>query len=286
MRALCQNSSDAQGAQPLAMSFQPDHWAQPRSFDCNASVIEPCHQGKIPIYSVNPSSSLPLSLAPQATPSFPQPQVIESTLAMLEFQTWLARMQQQPMEHSKLERPQAHSQQPGSPPMSQRHHGRMEAQRQRRHRSPRCPTLLCQRLSCLSGSILGGQSGVPKCRGVFHRLARPHEFVEADYVDHPQIPRDPLTLRLTIGSPTVVCGHCKALHWPLEKTCGTVANPGFGMCCNLGKVHLPPLEPSPPILQQLLTATTPAAKHFRANIRAYNSIFQMASTGRCWCHLF
>lgn len=77
----------------------------------------------------------------------------------------------------------------------------------------------------------------------------------------------------------MVCGHCNALHWPLEKTSGTLANPGFGMCCNHGKVRLPPLQPTPPFLQQLLTANTPAAKHFRANIRVYNSMFQMASTG-------
>ena len=121
------------------------------------------------------------------------------------------------------------------------------------------------------------------CREPLHRLARCADFVEDEYLDlAPHIIRDPSTLRLTIGSPTAVCSLCNALHWPSEQTSGTSAEPGFGMCCNHGKVKLPPLQPTPPFLQQLLTTNTPAAKHFRANIRVYNSIFQMPSTGKSW----
>lgn len=193
------------------------------------------------------SASLPASLASTATTAFPP---------VSEFQ-------------------------PGSTVTNRRHHARMQAQRQRRDQISRCQPFLitCAGVLLLTVLLPEAQNSLAECRGLFHRIARSADFVEADFVNHRQISRDPHTLRLTIGSPVISCGHCKALHWLLEKTSGTDAASGFGMCCYHGKVQLPPLQPTPPILQQLLTANTAAAKHFRANIRMYNSIFQMASTG-------
>ena len=51
------------------------------------------------------------------------------------------------------------------------------------------------------------------------------------------------------------------------------------ICCMNGQVNLPPLPPPPTILKDLLTQNTAEAKHFRKNIRAFNSSLAFASLG-------
>ena len=53
----------------------------------------------------------------------------------------------------------------------------------------------------------------------------------------------------------------------------------FSTCCNQGKVVLPPVSDAAVILQNLMLDTTPEAKRFRDNSRAYNSSLAFTSLG-------
>ena len=69
---------------------------------------------------------------------------------------------------------------------------------------------------------------------------------------------------------TKVCPHCSALKFPSESD---------GMCCNSGKVVLPHLQAPPEPLLSLTMGHGEFGKHFRKNVRAYNSAFCMTSIG-------
>ena len=73
-----------------------------------------------------------------------------------------------------------------------------------------------------------------------------------------------------IGRMTATCPKCHARKWSSETPC---------MCCNLGKVSLPPSLPPPPPLHHLLTSTDSDALLFQDKIRKYNACFQMTSFG-------
>ena len=75
---------------------------------------------------------------------------------------------------------------------------------------------------------------------------------------------------VAIGAMSFKCGHCAALKWKGESP---------GMCCNNGRVNLPPLQVPPEPLQALLLRTSPHTTNFHANIRQYNGAFQMTSFG-------
>lgn len=51
------------------------------------------------------------------------------------------------------------------------------------------------------------------------------------------------------------------------------------MCCSKGKVVLPALSPTPPVLAELLQSNSDEAKGFRRHIRMYNSALSFASLG-------
>ncbi len=76
-----------------------------------------------------------------------------------------------------------------------------------------------------------------------------------------------------------ICSHCKARLFKGEKTAGTVAAPVTGLCCNLGKVRLEPLQPLPPDLQRLYVSNDVDCRDFQDHIRAYNTVFGMTSSG-------
>jgi hypothetical protein len=59
---------------------------------------------------------------------------------------------------------------------------------------------------------------------------------------------------------------CGALHWKQET---------FNMCCGKGKIRIPVLQPPPRELQELLDRQD---AHYMANVRAYNTALQMASS--------
>jgi hypothetical protein len=102
--------------------------------------------------------------------------------------------------------------------------------------------------------------------------------------------------RHSLGSFTVQCPFCQALHWMEERLArSSIQSPKFGMCCNSGKIILPaPPEPPQP-LKSLLdgnnqsNGTSPLssfksdfyieAKEFRENIRNYNNAFAFSSLG-------
>ena len=67
-----------------------------------------------------------------------------------------------------------------------------------------------------------------------------------------------------------ICTHCQAKKWVREPP---------GLCCSGGKVFLQPLENPPAYLNEIFQSTTPEGKHFKKEIRTYNSAFQMTSFG-------
>lgn len=108
-----------------------------------------------------------------------------------------------------------------------------------------------------------------RLRAVQHRRARHadlklgafHYDANYDYSLHPSV---------VIGKMETVCVHCGALKFNNETP---------GMCCANGKVKLPELHSPPEPLATLVSGDTPRSKHFLANIRKYNSCFQMTSFG-------
>ena len=54
--------------------------------------------------------------------------------------------------------------------------------------------------------------------------------------------------------------------------------PLFGVCCLQGKIDLPPLNPIPDKINELLILNTKEAKDFRSSIRLYNSILAFTSS--------
>jgi len=103
------------------------------------------------------------------------------------------------------------------------------------------------------------------------------------------LPQLPLACRLfnptlsvhNLGQMNIQCPSCKALHWLDERlTKSSKVNPKFGSCCYQGKISLPPLQPAPPKLYDLLTAQDPIGRAFRNHIRNYNSALAMTSVGR------
>ena len=56
-------------------------------------------------------------------------------------------------------------------------------------------------------------------------------------------------------------------------------NPNFSICCMRGKIQLPYLKRPPQLLLDLLTSVHPRSKHFKNNIRSYNSMFYFTSIG-------
>ena len=89
------------------------------------------------------------------------------------------------------------------------------------------------------------------------------------------------------GEPSCVCRHCHAWLFPnvkhhsgtnIGENSGSVANPQSGICCNIGKVDLPPIPIMPPALHRLWSSQDVKSIEFRAHARGYNSAFMMAST--------
>ncbi len=88
-----------------------------------------------------------------------------------------------------------------------------------------------------------------------------------------------LPQRLSIADMVEVCSACSAKMWKKETHSGTAGVLKFSTCCNQGKVVLPPISDAPVVLQNLMLASTPEAKRFRDNIRAYNSSLAFTSLG-------
>ncbi|SGY12271.1 BQ5605_C011g06449 [Microbotryum silenes-dioicae] len=85
--------------------------------------------------------------------------------------------------------------------------------------------------------------------------------------------------RHDLGSMTLQCPICLALHWEFEKSPTPGGATPFKLCCADGKVRLPGIEKPPPELLELLTGNGPVEKIFRDRILAFNESFVMASFG-------
>ncbi|XP_072060611.1 uncharacterized protein [Arachis hypogaea] len=77
------------------------------------------------------------------------------------------------------------------------------------------------------------------------------------------------------------CEYCNALFWygeRKEKHYNT-NEPTYTLCCKGGQVEIPQLQEAPKVLYNLLYGNDARSKHFRENIRTYNSMFQFTSLG-------
>ena len=75
---------------------------------------------------------------------------------------------------------------------------------------------------------------------------------------------------VALGTMNKECNFCHAIKWKDEAP---------GMCCNAGKVQLPPFESLPEPLFSLLMDLHPEHAHFMDCLRKYNGCFQMTSFG-------
>ena len=72
----------------------------------------------------------------------------------------------------------------------------------------------------------------------------------------------------SVGRMDTVCPFCSALLWPTERK---------SICCQMGKVSIPPFPQPPTILRELWTAGTYDAKMFRKHARRLNAALALAS---------
>nr|XP_011468437.1 PREDICTED: uncharacterized protein LOC105352611 [Fragaria vesca subsp. vesca] len=78
------------------------------------------------------------------------------------------------------------------------------------------------------------------------------------------------------GDNAFQCVHCNACYWRDEKNTRGI----YTGCCKGGQVRLQLSNPTPPFLEYLLDSNNGAkSKHFRENIRVYNSMFAFTSMG-------
>lgn len=116
--------------------------------------------------------------------------------------------------------------------------------------------------------------------GTLQKLGRQWKGSEYRDLNH-RFLRNVATGRHSIGEMDSACQHCNALHWLGESTKSPAADPKYHMCCAKGKVLLPEIRDPPEDLRHLLSSAEPAARSFRKDSRKWNSVLQIASTGKC-----
>jgi hypothetical protein len=85
---------------------------------------------------------------------------------------------------------------------------------------------------------------------------------------------------VNVGTMTYQCSACKALMFKEETHHGQMPNNAtFSLCCSYGTVRLAPVHPPPDTLKQLFSSSDTNSKHFRQNIRLYNSALALSSIG-------
>jgi hypothetical protein len=86
---------------------------------------------------------------------------------------------------------------------------------------------------------------------------------------------------LNFGGPEITCKWCSAELWYEERSekSKDLNDPTWSICCQKGQVELPLLPRPPEFLLSLLNGTDHRSKHFKANYRAYNSMFAFTSLG-------
>ncbi|CAL1353730.1 unnamed protein product [Linum trigynum] len=87
---------------------------------------------------------------------------------------------------------------------------------------------------------------------------------------------------LDLGLPTLACTNCGARFWPQEQlNCNRpTKTPIYTLCCQQGRIRLPLLKPTPPLLDKLLDVSGDStATHFGKHRRQYNAAFSFTSMG-------
>ncbi|WOH01414.1 hypothetical protein DCAR_0520798 [Daucus carota subsp. sativus] len=139
----------------------------------------------------------------------------------------------------------------------------------------------CRRNFCpMSGA---STSGVKDLRREFDNALDQSDFVEEVFQhDQDDITNDPdmWSGYCTLGPPNATCATCRAVMWDMERNNKSNRNaaPSFSLCCKSGQVILP-LEDHPPEPLASLLNGGPKSPHFRQNIRVYNCMFAMCSSG-------
>ncbi|XP_017233363.2 uncharacterized protein LOC108207426 [Daucus carota subsp. sativus] len=85
---------------------------------------------------------------------------------------------------------------------------------------------------------------------------------------------------MDLGPPNVTCSKCGSLMWNVERNnkSSKGSQPTFSLCCRNGQVVLPKEKKAPEPLQSLFTSDR-RSKNFKKNIRVYNAMFAMSSSG-------
>ncbi|OAD76913.1 hypothetical protein PHYBLDRAFT_142419 [Phycomyces blakesleeanus NRRL 1555(-)] len=133
---------------------------------------------------------------------------------------------------------------------------------------------------------------IPCCNGIGHLRSNSlqcpnnrwhHTFVSGQLAVTHNMARcttTPLPPTDNRGAIDVQCKFCGALMWIHKKNYTSKANNiMFSMCCRLGTIILPPFEPTPPGIAELLVHNTPARKDFFKKIRRYNSTMSFTFMG-------
>ena len=81
-----------------------------------------------------------------------------------------------------------------------------------------------------------------------------------------------------LGRMNIPCQFCSALHWLQERvSTSSRQNPWFENCCKQGAIVLEAPRNVPELFSTLFRADDPLSKHFRDNIRQYNSALAFTS---------
>lgn len=76
----------------------------------------------------------------------------------------------------------------------------------------------------------------------------------------------------------ICCQFFSALHWLQERvSTSSIQNPRFENCCKQGAIVLEAPQNVPEFISNLFQADNPLSKHFRDNIRQYNSALAFTS---------
>ncbi|XP_074356621.1 uncharacterized protein LOC141696370 [Apium graveolens] len=108
-------------------------------------------------------------------------------------------------------------------------------------------------------------------------MASDIEDIDEEYLSNNQSMWDRY---LDLGAPDKLCSKCDAVMWNHEKNnkSSPTKPPTFSLCCKNGQVILDKEKQPPEPLGTLLTGGV-HFKHFKQNIRFYNCMFAMSSTG-------
>ncbi|XP_074336530.1 uncharacterized protein LOC141673684 [Apium graveolens] len=85
---------------------------------------------------------------------------------------------------------------------------------------------------------------------------------------------------LDVGDPDRICSKCQSIMWNHERNNkkATKKPPTFSLCCKNGQIILEKEKQPPEPLSSLLSGGS-CFRHFKENIRMYNCMFVMSSTG-------